>query len=266
MNNDIEKIGDYFKNRKDTWVCVDCMCDDLELKKINAAEVVRDLGEKYGYEFEVSKSGQKRKSMFCPKCCAKTTHYKFIGIGDCKKNRIQFDNNIKNRLKRLYNDTDAFSGQKSGSLQIDHKTPHLLKDDNKSSSLMSDDELMRDYQLLTPGHNTQKREICSCCQRSGRRPPFFFSGCAGYYDGTSEYKGSCYGCGWYDGNAWRKANAQNEIKKDEVIYDYIKKSKFGIKVIINFEDWKNFLEEFPELKLKNIPEYDEEESMELQLW
>ena len=45
---DIKKIGNYFENRKDTWVCVDCMCGDLELEKINAAEVVRELGEKFG--------------------------------------------------------------------------------------------------------------------------------------------------------------------------------------------------------------------------
>ena len=255
---DIKKIGNYFENRKDTWVCVDCMCGDLELENINAAEVVRELGEKFGYMFETSESGQKRKHIFIPRCCTKRTHYKFIGFGDCKKTRIQFDTETKKRLKRLYNNTDAFSGQKSGDLQIDHKTPHLIKDDEKPYALMSDDELMDEFQLLTPGHNTQKREVCSYCQNSGRRPPFFFSGCAGYYAGDSQYNGTCYGCGWYDGNAWREANANDGIKKDKLIYDYIKKSKTGIKSIVNFEDWKKFLEEFPELKSKNIPEHIEE--------
>lgn len=267
LSEDLKAVGKYFEDRKNQWVCVDCMIKDLQLKKLNVAESIRVLKEDAGYIFEVSKSSSRMAKLIpCLECGVKTSHYKFIGLCDDRKVRIQFKKSIKDRLKKLYDNTDAFSGQKSGALEIDHKTPHLLKDD-EYRYYMSDNELMSEYQLLTPGHNTQKREVCSVCQRTGRRPPFFFAGCCGYYSGNSEYTGTCCGCGWYDGNAWRNASARNQIKKDDNIYDLIKKSNLGIKPLVNFDSWKDFLEEFPELKMKNIPQSVEDEwNKELTLW
>ena len=78
---------------------------------------------------------------------------------------------------------------------------------------MTDEEIIRKFQLLDNQRNQQKREICRRCFQEGKRGSIY--GINFYYKGTSKWdsniptigkeaEAGCEGCPWYDIELWRK--------------------------------------------------------------
>jgi hypothetical protein len=124
-------------------------------------------------------------------------------------------------LLRLYDAYEGKLGRKEGLLP-DHKFPEARWDNNVKRddlSVLTESEILDDFQLLTNQRNLHKREVCRGCLQTGQRGfPF---GIQYFYKGGSSWdpkiptrgpdaKQGCIGCGWYDLEAWRQS-LNNEI-------------------------------------------------------
>lgn len=125
---------------------------------------------------------------------------------------------FKKRVKRLLGGIDAYENvAKSGKhLVIDHKFSEIRWDDDTSEDntmSMTDEEIIRKFQLLDNQRNLQKREVCRQCLKTKMRGTIF--GIKYFYKGTEHWdmsipeKGKeaekgCEGCPWYDIEEWRR--------------------------------------------------------------
>lgn len=124
------------------------------------------------------------------------------------------------RILRLYgyNDVIENSPRLAGALVIDHRFPMIRWDrpEEKTPAHASDDHLRRKFQLLKKdaggNHNLLKSRACENCFATGDRGQPF--GIAWYYSGSDRWpdgvpdtgpdaESGCFGCGWYDFDAWR---------------------------------------------------------------
>ena len=161
---------------------------------------------------------------------------------------------------------DAFTGQTTTNPTIDHKVPYTVYNNMKKPKDMSDDEIKDTFQVLSNYHNTEKDRACAVCKLYGRRPPFLAMG-PYYYEGDSKYTGTCVGCGWCNASAWKKAQRNGTLIRDEQIMSLAKISKKGDDILETLNGFKELIEEFPdELKLKNIIQPEEEYEKEISLW
>jgi hypothetical protein len=99
----------------------------------------------------------------------------------------------------------------------DHKFPEIRWDDKvrrDDLETLTDEEIIRDFQLINNQRNQQKREACRKCFQTGERAPLF--GIEFYSEGSKQWpegmpprgknaEPGCHGCGWYDITAWRAA-------------------------------------------------------------
>jgi hypothetical protein len=124
---------------------------------------------------------------------------------------------LRKRIIQVLGGIDAYEipGGNVHNLLPDHKFPEIRWDQNvKRESLekLSDEEIKRDFQLVTNQRNQQKREACRKCFHSCERPILF--GINYYAKGEKlwprhiptrgkEAEEGCKGCGWYDISAWR---------------------------------------------------------------
>jgi hypothetical protein len=173
-----------------------------------SAATFREL-KKQGYSFE--ETGPKRwdKSLYCNICKTKTTHSKLLFMEPVfsAKPRITIPSNDRNRILKLLNMRDAFTGGSITSTpEIDHKIPWSRLEQDINTLELSDNEIKYHFQLLTGEHNLLKDRACTSCIKNNIRPTFFEINY--WYDGTDKYLGSCVGCGWHDGVLWR-----NELNK-----------------------------------------------------
>lgn len=122
------------------------------------------------------------------------------------KSRIGITPAQRKRVARILSEADAFTGASvKSSLEIDHKVPFdRLKEDSGDIDIdrLSDSEIANHFQILTRDHNLLKDRQCQSCIKTGVRPPCF--GIKFWYEGDENYRGSCVGCGWYDGVEWRR--------------------------------------------------------------
>jgi hypothetical protein len=129
---------------------------------------------------------------------------------------------LRDRIINLLGSYDAYEGKtvKKDHLLPDHKFPEIRWDGNtrrSDLSVLSDEELKSDFQLINNQRNQQKREACRECYQTGNRGyPF---GIAFFYSGSESWdlkipprgedaRAGCVGCGWYDLEAWRQALAR----------------------------------------------------------
>lgn len=143
--------------------------------------------------------------MHCSVCGQITTHYKLLNLEPTltKKTRLGIDQKTRKHILELFDNRDAFTGGSISSVaEIDHKVPWARLDEDIDATALSDVEIRQNFQLLTREHNLLKDRACGHCKLYGKRPPFL--GIPYWYEGDEEYCGSCEGCGWYDGEKWRK--------------------------------------------------------------
>ena len=176
------------------------------------AAIFREV-KKLGYEFEESTPGRWAHTMYCPICRQDTTHYKLLKLEPTltKQTRLTIDAATRKRILELFENRDAFTGASITSTpEIDHKVPWTRLDEDVDATTLSNDEIAKHFQLLTREHNLLKDRACGYCKSQNIRPPFLEI--PFWYEGDKNYKGSCVGCGWYDGVAWRDA-VKNKLSK-----------------------------------------------------
>jgi len=175
------------------------------------AAIFREV-KKMGYEFEESTTGRWAKTQFCPVCQQETTHYKLLSSVPTltKQVRLSINQETRNRILKIFDNRDAFTGASISSVaEIDHKIPWTRLDKDIDATFLSEEEVKKHFQLLTREHNLLKDRACDHCKKIGERPPFL--GIPFWYEGGAKYQGTCEGCGWYDGEKWRK-EIQQHIK------------------------------------------------------
>ena len=195
LNEGIKHIGE--------WVCSSCASGSCQ-----PAAIYKSLRHE-GYNFEETSEGRWDKRLYCPICNKVTTHYKLLSAEptSIKKKRCNISPSDRKRCLSVLGNRDAYTGTSvTGKVEIDHKIPFsVLKQDIKISEL-TDEEIKKHFQILTPNHNSLKEKKCKQCIKSGKRPKFFNS--IFYYKGDENYKthddGShpCVGCGYHDGIKW----------------------------------------------------------------
>ena len=165
--------------------------------------------KKEGYSFEEVGANRWAKTMFCPICGKDTTHYKLLELEPVltHQERLHIDKKSRKRTLEIFGGRDAFTGASiSSTPEIDHKVPWTRLDGDIDIRQLSDEEIKENFQLLTREHNLLKDRMCAICKNKGIRPPFFEI--PFWYEGDEHYRGSCVGCGWYDGVEWRKSVAK----------------------------------------------------------
>ncbi len=181
------------------WCCGYCNSDSNQ-----PAATFREL-KKLGYRFEEVSPNRWGKVMFCSKCHTNRTHYKLLSTEPefVEKRRFGFSPAVRKRIVELLGNRDAITGATISSVaEIDHKIPWTrLKRDIDTLHII-DEEIERNFQLLTREHNLLKDRMCSKCKETGIRPPFLEI--AFWYAGDERYTNTCEGCGWHDARKWRQ--------------------------------------------------------------
>lgn len=129
-----------------------------------------------------------------------------------------FTPQFKARVIRLLHGINAYEGRTTTpkGLIPDHKFSEIRWDkDTKAGNPMdmTDDEIIKKFQLLDNQRNQQKREVCRRCFQEGRRGVIF--GLPYFYAGSEQWdpaipavgknaEQGCIGCGWYDIEEWRR--------------------------------------------------------------
>ena len=120
-----------------------------------------------------------------------------------KQVRLGIDGKTRKRILDLFDNRDAFTGGSiSSTAEIDHKIPWTRLENDIDATVLTNEEIKEHFQLLTREHNLLKDRACGHCKLCNERPPFL--DIPFWYSGDSSYKGTCVGCGWYDGVKWRK--------------------------------------------------------------
>lgn len=198
----------YFKKNVGEWACSTCGSHSGQ-----PAAVFRALKNE-GWQFEEVSPQRWAKTMDCKVCGRKTTHYKLLSLKQGMDNsRISITPKQKKRVISMIGEADAFTGASvKSSLEIDHKVPFArLKQDAGDINIddLTDEQIAEHFQILTRDHNLLKDRACQDCVKTNKRPPFL--GIKFWYEGNDQYRGSCKGCGWFDGTKWRdKVNKQLE--------------------------------------------------------
>ena len=193
-----DELLSFFKQHIGKLACAYCGVGSNQ-----TAAIFREVKNR-GYSFEESMPNRWGKSMYCDKCNTYTTHYKLLSSDPefIEQKRYGIDQKNRKRIITLLDGRDAFSGASIKSTpEIDHKTPWTRLEKDFDVSNMSDEEIVASFQLLTREHNLLKDRACDKCKKTNIRPPFLEV--SFWYDGDSNYRGSCIGCGWYDGVRWR---------------------------------------------------------------
>lgn len=190
-----------------SWCCVSC---DFPANP-NWARRTQDLKE-FGYTLAT------HTARYCETCAANRTHLLLVPLPRGGQTGYEtWSPTLRARMVRILGGFDAYEGKPAQHLLPDHKFPEIRWDaETRRDSLehLTDDQIRKQFQLVTNQRNQQKREVCRSCFQTGIRGfPF---GIKFYYRGSESWPTSiprtgsraeegCIGCGWHDLNAWRKA-------------------------------------------------------------
>lgn len=193
--------------RRFIWSCTVCTLPPNP----NWARRIQDLKE-FGYTIATN------TNRYCPQCDKKTTQLVLLPI---KRGGLTgyetWTPALRSRIIKVLAGFDEFEAKatRPEGLLPDHKFPEIRWDlQTKRDSLheLTDDEIKRDFQLLSNQRNQQKREVCRRCFQTGVRGVIY--GIPFYYEGSSAWRTDipkigkaaeqgCVGCGWYDISMWR---------------------------------------------------------------
>lgn len=191
------------------WTCVNCSLP----QNPNWARRTQDLKD-FGYTIST------KWTDLCPKCGNRCTQLIIIPIKRGGINGYEtWSKELRQRIIKVLKSYDSYEAKyiPKESLLPDHKFPEIRWDEyTKRQSLenLSDQEIIRDFQLLSNQRNQQKREVCRNCFQSNKRGIIY--GIKYFYSGNEDWNPSfpkigkesekgCFGCGWYDIQAWRNS-------------------------------------------------------------
>lgn len=207
MSSKKGRTFDVLSDRK--WHCSEC-----QLYGSQPAAYIRDFRDE-GFEF-VSNTGGRGEydRQHCENCGEKTTHRKLKYSFPSSKpiTRQEMPESFKQRVRELYDHRDAFDlSTPGGTPEVDHRKPRIRWDESEDFDYenMTDEEIRKNFQILSGKNNLLKSRKCEQCVETGKRPPFL--GIEFYYEGNENYENplGCEGCGWYNPHEWR--NAISEI-------------------------------------------------------
>ncbi len=194
-----ERLLESCKKNLREWTCTNC-CGSGQPARITAN--LRGLG----YQFFQTAKNRWVKSIYCPHCGKKTSHCKLLELEPVfeSKERIPLSDEQRKRVLSIIGKKDVFTEATitTQTVQIDHKEPMSRRDKDVDVDLLTDQEIEYNFQALTGQNNLLKAKACDKCKLTGRRPAHF--GVKYYYEGDEVYRGTCVGCGWYDGKKWRE--------------------------------------------------------------
>jgi hypothetical protein len=189
------------------WCCIVCALP----QNPNWARRIQDIKE-FGYTLATNTNRR------CDRCEKNKTQIILVPI---KRGGITgyetWSPKLRARIIQLLESFDSFEAKKlrKEGLLPDHKFPEIRWDmvtKRESLENLTDEEMRRDFQLLSNQRNQEKREVCRKCFQTGERGvlygiPFFHHG-SNKWDSSIPKVGKaaergCFGCGWYDINAWR---------------------------------------------------------------
>lgn len=190
------------------YCCVNCKLPNNP----NWARRSQDLKE-FGYTIAT------KLSEYCPHCDKSTTHLILLPLkrGSVIGYEI-WSPKLRKKIVSLLKSYDVFEAKqvRKEGLLPDHKFSEIRWDEaTKRESLenLTDEEILRDFQLLSNQRNQQKREGCRNCYQTGKRGiiygiPFFYEGTESWNPSIpkigKEAEKGCVGCAWYDIERWRK--------------------------------------------------------------
>lgn len=196
-----------YKENVGIWLCSTCATGAGQ-----PAATMREL-RKDGYDFEIVSEGIWSKRMYCPCCGTYRSHYKLLSVEPTvtEKHRCTMSAEDRKRAYSLLGYKDAFSNATiQGKFEVDHKEPFTRLEKDIDIKSLTDEEIKEHFQILTPDHNKLKDKRCQQCKKNNIRPALL--GISYWYEGDEVYRGTCVGCGWYDGVAWR-AHLNEHLKK-----------------------------------------------------
>lgn len=190
-----------------TWRCQSCQLP----QNPNWARRTQDIKE-FGYTLATD------TSKVCSSCNARTTHLLLLPLPRGGESGYEtWSPALLRRIINVLGSFDAYEAKPGAHLIPDHKFPEIRWDlETRRGHLgdLTDEQIRRDFQLISNQRNQQKREVCRLCYQTDQRPypfgiPFFYTGTINWPDsipktGKDAEKG-CIGCGWYDIQSWRQA-------------------------------------------------------------
>lgn len=196
-----------FQNNVNEWTCTHCNSDSAQPARITA-----DLRAE-GYDFEMCGNCYVKR-MYCPHCGVIRPHGKLLSLNPVNnsKNRFPMTDTQRERVLSIIGKKDAYTGASitSSTPEVDHKEPMSRLTKDIDIDKLTDEEIPNHFQTLTKQNNLLKAKACDKCKLCGIRPDHF--GVKYWYEGDEVYRGTCVGCGWYDGVAWR-AHLNEHLKK-----------------------------------------------------
>ncbi|MEC4814708.1 MAG: hypothetical protein SAK29_15725 [Scytonema sp. PMC 1069.18] len=189
------------------WTCVSCQMP----KNPNWARRIQDLKE-FGYTIAT------HTARLCQRCNIKNTHLIIVPIPRGGLSGYEtWSPDLRKRIVDVLQSYDAYEGKlgKKEQLLPDHKFPEIRWGNNtrrESLENLTDEEIKKEFQLMSNQRNLQKREICRQCYQNDQRGfpfgiKFYYYGDALWSTGIpksgKEAETGCVGCGWYDLEAWR---------------------------------------------------------------
>jgi hypothetical protein len=202
-------------NKNFDWCCATCCLPTNR----NFARRIQDLKE-FGYTIATN------TKLHCVTCGKNTMQLILIPLARGGITGYEtWSNELRNKIIEKLKSYDAFEarhGRKEGLLP-DHKFPEIRWDSATKRPTIEDlneEEIVRDFQLLSNQRNQQKREVCRGCFQTGNRGVIY--GIAFFHKGNNtwdvsvpkkgkEAERGCAGCAWYDIAAWRVA-LQSKLK------------------------------------------------------
>lgn len=211
---------EYFCVLKDKqWHCRDCAG-----KQIGSTQIAGGGGIQGLQRGTKSRPGiiTETKHEYCDVCGKTSTWDRWTG-GFAESNSASgLPKKLQTQIFDHYDYTDSIEQRRrqSHELVIDHRFPmeRWGTSEEKNPSKMDDKEIERKFQLLkkdsSGNHNLLNSRACERCIATGKRG--YPLGIKFYYAGNENWptdcptKGpdaerGCYGCGWYDFEAWRTA-------------------------------------------------------------
>lgn len=183
-------------------------CGKHELPGTQPAKAIQIIRQN-GYEVE-------NRTISCKVCNDRTVHRRLIALQPIRPSsvRLPLPESLRRRILSLYKNIESITLRElpSNLLEIDHKFPQVRwSKDEQFNVNMSNEEILKRFQLLTRENNLWKSRYCERCKETSIRGKFisinFFAVGNQEWDKSipDDDERGCFGCFWYDPRDWRSA-------------------------------------------------------------
>lgn len=160
------------------------------------------------YEFEQTSSNYGVRC-YCTRCRKFTTHYKLLSLNPKETCivRHKITKPVRDRILELFDNKDNYTCGHVNSLQIDHRKGIMVKGYDNDPNDMTDEQLKKEYQLLSSNNNTLKRNACAKCMKTHVQPDWM-----GLKFNNDNQEPDCNTCPWSYPELYRDEINKTQIK------------------------------------------------------